>query len=241
MEKNQEKTEIQKRVEDFCKRKNITHSLLQESVMEFVEGHDRLFGDIVSTDELFARLEENLDKISFAPSKGGKLGTYEGRKRDNEDINEITIYTAQEELELSELTKKLFNTFTKEGQKKVLEERDNKRKNVKSTAIHELTHAAYTIKGKYGIGEKHIFSSTYSVAGMDGYRKNETDYIEGVVNYISSKIEGKPLDKLNTYEYETKTIAMLVDKIGDKNLIQAAWNSDKSILKEAYINSIRKK
>lgn len=124
--------------------------------MEFVEGHDRLFGDIVSTDKLFVRLEENLDKITFAPRDGGHLGGYEGRISDNVDVNEITIRIMPEELEMSEREKELFKIYTKEDQQKTLKELEDKRNDVKSTVIHELTHAAYTVKGKYGVGEDHI-------------------------------------------------------------------------------------
>ena len=124
----------------------------------------------------------------------------------------------------------------KELSKKVEQTKDD----AKDTLKHELTHAAYSIKGKYGIGEEHIF---------DKYRKNlfggqyyshiggKDYYVEGVVNYISSSLSGKSPDELKTHKYETKAIGMIADKVGVETLIRSAWESDEEMLQKAYIES----
>lgn len=238
MEKNTEDNGLQLKIEEFIKKKNITHPLLKEGVMEFVKGHDRIFGNIVSTDQLLGRLDENLDKITFQPYNGEKLEKYEGRISDKTDKNEITIYTMPEELELSDLDKGLWDTFNKSLQKSLVDEIDNKKKKVKSALIKGLTLSAYTIKGKYGRGQKQIFLESVSTFGEYRYKetKGTSNYIEAITNYISSKIEDKSQEDLNMYEFETRAIYMLSDKIGDKNVITSAWNSDKEVLKQAYMD-----
>ncbi len=105
--------------------------------------------------------------------------------------------------------------------------------------IHELTHAAYTIKGAYGVGEKHIFSETSKNYLLGEYRQiGNNNNVEAIVNYISSRIEGKDLDEILTYKAETKAIYMLSEKIGEKSIIKAAWNSDEQQFKQSYIEAM---
>lgn len=237
MENNTKDNGLQLKIEEFLKKKNITHPLLKEGVMEFVKGHDRLFGNIVSTDELLGRLDENLDKITFKPFNGGKAENYEGRIGDKFDKNEITIYTMPEELEISDLDKELWNTFSIPFQESLTCEINNKRKNTKSALMNGLVRSAYTVKGKYGRGQKQIFSESVSAFGEYRYKetKGTSNYIEAITNYISSKIENKLPEELNMYEFETRAIYMLSDKIGDNNIITSAWNSDKKALEQAYV------
>ena len=115
-----------------------------------------------------------------------------------------------------------------------------RRTKIKSTLIHELTHSAYTIKDEYGIGEKHIFSATGKDYLSGEYRKinGNNNNVEAIVNYISSRIEGKSPDEILTYQAETKAIYMLAEKINEKSIIQAAWISDEQLFKQSYIKSI---
>lgn len=117
-----------------------------------------------------------------------------------------------------------------------------RRSEIKSTLIHELTHAAYTIKDRYGIGEKHIFSKTGKDYLSGEYRQiiGDSTFVEAIVNYISSKIERKNPNELKTYQAETKAMYMLSEKMNEKSIIQAAWNSDEQQFKQAYIESIGK-
>ena len=92
------------------------------------------------------------------------------------------------------------------------------------------------------MGEKHIFSETGKdyLSGEDRQIGGNNNNVEGIVNYISSRIEGKNPNELETYQAETKAIYMLSDKMDEKSIIQAAWNSDEQQFKQAYIKSIGK-
>lgn len=184
-----EKSILNNKIKEFCKSKNFEKTFIQECITEFIEGHFRLFGNIVPIEDLFERLENNLDKITFTGKKdglNGKLGEYKGRIADNTDQNEILIYSDETDLELSEIDKKMWGLYTKEDRQKLLQKLEEKRKQLKSTLIHELTHAAYTIKDKYGIGEKHIFSETGKdyISGEYRHIGGNSNDIEAIVNYI---------------------------------------------------------
>lgn len=234
---------IQDKVNKFFEHKNISNPFTKECVLDFVEGHTSLFGKIIATDDLLERLEDNLDKITFSGNKGIKLGEYKGRINDDKDQNEILIYADETDLEISELDKKMWNLYTDTDKQKLIQERDIKIKQIKSTVIHELTHAAYTIKGSYGIGEKHIFSENgKNLFGADYYSLvgGNSNYVEAIVNYISSKIEGKNAEQIQTYEYETKAIYMLAERMGEGVIIESAWKSDENAFQKSYEENIGK-
>lgn len=73
MDKNLETKEINSKVQEFCKKKHFETPFIQECITEFVQRHTELYGDVVSPDELFERLETNLDKIIFAGKKKYQL------------------------------------------------------------------------------------------------------------------------------------------------------------------------
>lgn len=227
------------------KDKHFTNPFIKECITEFIEKHTELYGDIIPKEALFKRLKDNLDKITFAGSTkalNGKLGEYIGRISDNTDVNEIFLYFNKSDLELSELDKKMWNFYTKLDKQKLLHDIQQRKSEIKSTLFHELTHVAYTIKGKYGIGEKHIFSETGKDYLSGEYRQigGNNNNIESIINYISSRLEGKKPDEIKTYQAETKAIYMLAEKVNEKSIIQSAWNSDEQQFKHSYIESITK-
>ena len=57
--------ELKEKIQAFCEKKHFDNPFIQKCITEFIEGHTELYGDVVSTDELFERLENNLDKITF--------------------------------------------------------------------------------------------------------------------------------------------------------------------------------
>ena len=122
----------------------------------------------------------------------------------------------------------------------LLQDMQTRKAEIKSTLIHELTHAAYTIKDEYGMGEKHIFSTTGKDYLSGEYRQiaGNNNNVEAIVNYISSRIEGKNPDEISTYQAETKAIYMLAEKIDEKSIVQSAWVSDEQQFKQAYVESI---
>lgn len=163
MEKSLDKQGLKNKIKEFCENKHFENPFIQECITEFIEGHIELYGDIISAEDLFKRLEDNLDKITFVSYEkvlNGKLGEYKGRIADNTDVNEIFIYSDESDLELSKTDKKLWNLYTESDKQKLLQDIQRRRSNIKSTLIHELTHSAYTIKNEYGLGEKHVFSET---------------------------------------------------------------------------------
>ena len=238
-----EKQELKNKINEFCKNKHFENPFIQECITEFIEGHTKLYGDVISTEDLFKRLEDNLDKITFAgreKAPNGELGEYKGRIADNTDTNEIFIYFDEADLELSETDKKMWNLYTESDKQKLLQDMQTRRAEIKSTLIHELTHSAYTIKDEYGMGEKHIFSETSKDYLSGEYRQigGNNNNVEAIVNYISSRIEGKNPDEISTYQAETKAIYMLAEKIDEKSIVQSAWVSDEQQFKQAYVESI---
>lgn len=245
MDKNIETKEINSIVQEFCKRKHFENPFIQECIYNFVEGHAKLYGDVISVEDLFKRLEDNLDKITFAghpKAPNGELGEYKGRITDNKDINEILLYSSESALDLSETDKKMWNLYTEKDKQSLIQSLEERKENLKSTLLHELTHAAYTIKGDYGMGEKHIFSETSKDTISGEYRQigSNTNNVEAIVNYISSRIEGKSSNEVKTYKAETKAIYMLAEKVDEKSIVQAAWNSNEQQLKQAYIEALGK-
>ena len=236
-----EKQELKNKIKEFCENKHFENSFIQECITEFIEGHTELYGDVISAEDLFKRLEDNLDKITFAgreEAPNGELGEYKGRIADTTDTNEIFIYFDEADLDLSETDKKMWTLYTESDKQKLLQDMQTRRSEIKSTLIHELTHSAYTIKDEYGIGEKHIFSETGKDYFSGEYRQIGGNNIEAIVNYISSRIEGKNPDEISTYQAETKAIYMLAEKIDEKSIVQSAWVSDEQQFKQAYIESI---
>lgn len=238
-----EKQELKNKIKEFCENKHFENSFIQECITEFIEGHTELYGDVISAEDLFKRLEDNLDKITFAgreEAPNGELGEYKWRIADTTDTNEIFIYFDEADLDLSETDKKMWTLYTESDKQKILQDMQTRRSEIKSTLIHELTHSAYTIKDEYGIGEKHIFSETGKDYFSGEYRQigGNNNNIEAIVNYISSRIEGKNPDEISTYQAETKAIYMLAEKIDEKSIVQSAWVSDEQQFKQAYIESI---
>lgn len=239
-----ESNELKEKIQSFCKRKHFYHAFVQECIAEFIVVHTNLFGDVVSANELLERLETNLDKITFVAfenAKNGELGEYKGRVADNKDINEIILYYSESELDLSLIDKKMWNVYTERNKKNLIQEISKRKAEIRSTLLHELTHAAYTIKGDYGIGEKHIFSETTLRDNISGeYRQVGTNNnnVEAIVNYISSRIEGKSVSEISTYKAETSVIYMLADIMDEKKIIQAAWNSDEQQFEQFYIEAL---
>lgn len=238
-----EKQELKNKIIEFCKNKNFENPFIQECITEFIEGHTELYGDVISTEDLFKRLEDNLDKITFAgreKAPNGELGEYKGRIADNTDTNEIFIYFDEADLDLSETDKKMWTLYTESDKQKLLQDMQTRRSEIKSTLIHELTHSSYTIKDEYGMGEKHIFSETGKDYLSGEYRQigGNNNNVEAIVNYISSRIEGKNPDEISTYQAETKAIYMLAEKIDEKSIVQSAWVSDEQQFKQAYLESI---
>ena len=244
MEKNLENQDIKIKIRKFCENKNFEDPFIQECITDFIEEHINLYGDVVSTEDLFKRLNDNLDRITFASSEkapNGELGEYKGRIADNTDINEIFIYFNESDLELSNTDKKMWNLYTESDKQKLMQDVEVKRSKIKSILIHELTHSAYTIKNEYGIGEKHIFSETSKDYLSGEYRQigGNNIFVEAIVNYIASRIEGKNPDEIETYQAETKAMYMMSEKVDEKSIIEAAWNSDEQHLKQSYINSMK--
>lgn len=158
-----EKQELKNRINEFCESKNFNNPFIKECITEFIEGHIKLYGDVIPVEDVFKRLEENLDKITFKgpeEARNGELGEYKGRVKDNTDLNEISIYFNESDLELSEYDRKFWDLFIEEDKKKLLQNVAQKRSMIKTTLLHELTHSLYTVKDRYGIGENHIFSVT---------------------------------------------------------------------------------
>lgn len=119
------KQELKDKIKEFCENKHFENTFIRECITEFIEGHTELYGDVISSEDLFKRLEDNLDKITFAgrnKAPNGKLGEYKGRIADNTDTNEIFIYFNESDLELSETDKKMWNLYTEADKQKLLQD-----------------------------------------------------------------------------------------------------------------------
>ena len=135
MEKNLENQDIKIKIRKFCENKNFEAPFIQECITDFIEEHINLYENVVSTEDLFKRLNDNLDRITFAGSEkapNGELGEYKGRIADNTDTNEIFIYFNESDLELSETDKKMWNLYTEADKQKLLQDmRAKKNRNKK--------------------------------------------------------------------------------------------------------------
>ena len=119
-----EKLELKNKINEFCNNKNFKNPFIQECISEFIERHTELYGDIITAEDLFKRLEDNLDKITFAGQEkapNGELGEYRGRIADNIDLNEILIYFNESDLGLSEADKKMWNLYTESDKQELLQ------------------------------------------------------------------------------------------------------------------------
>lgn len=64
--------------------------------------------------------------------------------------------------------------------------------------------------------------------------------VEGIVNYISSRIEGKKPNEILSYPGETEAIYMLAQKMDEKSIIKSAWDSNEKEFKQNYIEAMGK-
>lgn len=104
------KWELKNKINEFCKNKHFENPFIQECITEFIEGRTELYRDVISAEDLLKRLEDNLDKITFAgreKAPNGELGEYKGRIANNTDTNEVFIYFDEADLKLSETDKKM--------------------------------------------------------------------------------------------------------------------------------------
>lgn len=236
------KTDLQSRIQQFCKDKHLENAFIQECVKEFIERHNELYGDVISVEELFARLENNLNGISFVgPNESSMLtrGNYTGRIDDNTDVNQIFVYFDLEDLDLKESDKKLWDLYTQKDKDEILKNLEEKRLEIKLVIIHELVHCAYTIKNELGQGESHIFSSNQKNSITGKYSTyGQTCFVEPVVEYIKTRIMNQDPHTLDSYPAETKAIYMLVEKLGERLIIQSAWFSNEYEFKERYKQAV---
>ena len=103
------KRELKNKINEFCKNKHFENPFIR--MYNWIhEGRTELYGDVISAEDLLKRLEDNLDKITFAgreKAPNGELGEYKGRIANNTDTNEVFIYFDEADLKLSETDKKM--------------------------------------------------------------------------------------------------------------------------------------
>lgn len=225
------------KIDQLIQKKNFSNPIFNEWVTEYVQKHTELFGHIVSADELISRIDQNLDKITIIDSMNEKHGEYLGRTNNHEDRNEIILY-GNLSTEGTDSSDVLYSLWTEETKQAIKAKQEEQLAILKCTFFHELTHAAYSIKGDYGYGEKQIFaefSSNIFGAKFYSFTGGKSHYMEAITNFISTTIEGRTP---YTYIFPTKAIGKLAEKLGCDDIIKAAWVSDESILKDAYTKKI---
>ena len=136
----------------------------------------------------------------------GTVGQYEGF-----DKNEIALYFYRELLETNPGIREAFI----------------------ANLIHELTHAAYSIKqDDFEHSEKQIFSKSIKLLnGKTPVIEGKIIYLEGIINYIAGEIFGKPT---GSYIVETKRIKELSNLIDSKKMVLSAFYSDEEKFKECF-------
>lgn len=235
------KEEIEEKVNKFTEDKNIDNPLFKECIMKFVKGHNSEFGEIISTDDIIQRLYENLDRITFVGEFKNAYGEYVKKDKNFKDKNEILIYKFKSSIQSSTYIRDEMSDDVKYREKKRYEKDLSQ---IKSVIIHELTHAAYTKVSEEGDIE-HIFTTITD--GQNFFDEEDkriqygnSNFVEGIVNYIAREIEGKNDEDRLSYRYQTKAIYLLAYKIGDEKLIKSAWNSDEELFKKSYMETIKK-
>lgn len=205
------------KITEFLDNKGINDEFIRDIVGGFINRHTELYGDVVPFESLMDRLNNNLSGIHITDSPSDTLrfgGEYVGHNK-----NIINLYYSKEDLQ--------YNVS---------------RENLIGTLMHELTHAAYTIKsptdvlyGLTGGAERHIFGSYREEErfGEKGSRLVDGNniYMEPIVNYISTRIFGQ---NNGSYLAETANFAKLATMIGEKDLIQSAFNSDEQQFRSCF-------
>lgn len=246
------------KINEYLDRKGFGDTLVRNIVSKFMIKHTENFGHIISQDELISRLDENLDKVVFdknrVHSKSGEAGLYEGRVgttlEDVEEKNQITLFFDRDALEFDDLDKMFLRQYRdknvpKEKWERTLVQKLENRENVQFTLMHELVHAAYTIKESDGISETQNFATIgKNIFGLDqrSFIGGESAYLEPITNYISTKLLGEDIRETHSYKasgYREETDAMykLEEKIGVEAIIGSAWNSDLHQFEQSF-NSI---
>lgn len=235
------KEELEEKIDRFLEDKNISNPLLRECVSTFIKGHNREYGQIISTEDVIKRLYENVDEITFLGRIKDAYGEYIKKDKNFKDKNAILIY------EFESATNK--ETYIRDDMSEEIKEREtkkyeNKALEIKSVVIHELTHAAYTKTNKKGDIE-HVF--TLITDGENFFDEDDrrmqlgnSNFVEGIVNYIARETEGKIDEDGLSYRYQTKIAYLLAHKIGEARFINAVWNSDEEAFKKAYMETIKK-
>ncbi len=47
MEETPENQELKNKIQEFCEKKHFEHPFIQECITEFIEGHTKLYGEII--------------------------------------------------------------------------------------------------------------------------------------------------------------------------------------------------
>ena len=203
--------EMYDRINNFLDSRGIEDELFRNLISGFIIKHTELYGDVVSFDELMTRLDTNLKQIKWHdPSEipnelEGMVGQYVGF-----DDNSIHMY--------------FYKSVLRNPQ--ILED-------FKSVFLHELTHCAYDIKNNdYYKTESQVFCTMQQKLGgkVDVVSGTEI-FMEPIINYISSTIEGK---KNSAYVPQTLRISQLATIIGQDNIIYSAFYSDENTFKSCF-------
>lgn len=191
---------------NFFNNKNINNDFIRNLILEYVTIHVKIFGNVISFDEIIDRLNDNLNFIVLVnPSKsfGTLVGQYEGF-----DKNTITMYFIRQDLESPLLREEYIKVF-----------------------FHELTHSIYTIKQE-DKSEKQIFGTYIKLDdGTTPIIDGNFVYMEAIVNYVASQIYGK---KNGIYPAQTSNITKLANLLDKEKIIRSAFDSEEENFKKCF-------
>lgn len=197
--------EMFERITEFLDSKGIEDGLIRNLISEFITKHTELYGNTVSFNDLISRLNVNLKQIiwhnpSETPNEYGfknMVGQYFGF-----NDNSIHMYFSKSSLS----NPQLFEDF-------------------KSIFLHELTHCAYTIKNNdiYETESQVFCTMEQQLNGKVDVVNGTEIFIEPIINYISTTIDGK---RNSAYVPQTLSISQLANTIGHDKLIGSAFKSD---------------
>lgn len=194
--------EMFERITEFLDSKGIEDGLIRNLISVFITKHTELYGNTVSFDDLISRLNTNLKQIiwhdpSETPNEVGfknMVGQYVGF-----NDNSIHMYFSKSSLS----NPQLFEDF-------------------KSIFLHELTHCAYTIKNNdvYETESQVFCTMEQQLNGKVDVVNGTEVFMEPIVNYISTTIDGK---RNSAYVPQTLSISQLANTMGYDKLIGSAF------------------
>jgi len=187
----------------------------REKVLDYIESHDTLYGDIIPTTDVIQRIAQNLSgniKFSYknSLSRGGASLISKNIEIYVKDFGDDEFFHEMDHLGTSDLSKAFDTTSEDAYTYEWLERREEKGETIYS-----------------GI-EK---SGTRPGGGDYLYRKGENEGIEVIKQNAYAKLKGISVSE-NGYDFNFREMSQIAAIIGEKKLIKAHFYNDSQLIND---------